>query len=127
MHDGHDWVADLDILGSFSSGRIRSQAGCECLRERICNGLGQSLVNQFRDQLKSIESWEELFCSQDNLLGFEIGVVRANNNWLSCLAAASICAQRGCSTTISHRIVSVSTVARCSLTGCYGMREGAQN
>lgn len=106
VHDGRDWVADLDILGSFSSGRIRSPAGCECLRGRASNGIGEALLDQFGHSLKSISNWEELLCCQDNLLGFEIGAVRSHGNWLSRLAAASICAQIGCYTTIlpSHCI-----------------------
>ncbi|PMD15323.1 hypothetical protein NA56DRAFT_733882 [Hyaloscypha hepaticicola] len=106
VYEGRDWVADLDILGSFSSGQIRSAAGCDCLRERVSNGMGQALLEQFGDQLKSISNWEELLCCQDNLLGFEIGVVRSHNNWLSRLVAASICAQKGRSTTIlpSHSV-----------------------
>ncbi|KAF4631599.1 hypothetical protein G7Y89_g6536 [Cudoniella acicularis] len=106
VHEGREWVADLDVLGSLSSGWIRSPAGCQCLERRADSAMGQALTKKIGTHLRSIENWEELLCCQENLLGLETGVVRTQNNWLSRLAAVAICAQKNCSTTVlpSHCI-----------------------
>lgn len=78
IHDRGEWIADLDILSTFDSPRFHSiidQPSCLAGRPRR--------VPQF--PLVSIDTWQELLD-----IPLDAAVVRAQNNWLGRLAAASV-------------------------------------
>jgi hypothetical protein len=100
VHEGRQWVADLDVLGSLASRSLAIPLGCSdnCSHPPDSDSLGKGLVAELGVQLKSIGNWEELLCCRDNLLSTETGVARTFDNWLSRLAAAAICVQKGFTT-----------------------------
>ena len=105
LHNGWQWVADLDILRGLASDHLDILPGCPCGNSPNDN-LGRTLARKFGAKLKSIENWDDLLCCRDNLLGTEVGVMRTYNNPYSRLAAAAVCARK-CYPTIllpSHRI-----------------------
>jgi hypothetical protein len=108
VHDGRQWVADLDILGSFASLSVGvGTIGCICRCGHVPNNnLGRMLATRHGAKLKSIENWDDLLCCRDNLLSSEIGIVRTYNNPYSRLAAAVVCIQKGFSVEVlpSHLI-----------------------
>jgi len=89
-------------LGSLASSSLTIPSGCsgDCGHPPDPDSLGKGLVAELGAQLKSIGNWEELLCCQENLLSTEIGVARTFDNWLSRLAAAAICVQKGFKTVL---------------------------
>ena len=78
VHDQGRWVADLDI--TTIDVRIWDH---KC----ICSGQGDP------QSLTAVDQWEELFDAPD-----DIGIVRANKNWVARLAVASVRWQQGMKT-----------------------------
>jgi hypothetical protein len=114
VHDGRQWVAD------FHDRAIRRETflepfivtGCSTTCEGPPNKeLGQALFQDLGRKLKSINNWDELLCSQDNLLRDEIGVVQTHNNWTSRLAASVICNRKRIPSTV---LPSQPTCAECN-------------
>jgi len=96
VHDGRQWVADLDILGSLAMLPLEGDGGGICRCGHLPNdNLGYMLSTSHRLKLKSLETWDDQLCCKENLLGSEIGVVRTYNNPYSRLAAAAVCIQKG--------------------------------
>jgi hypothetical protein len=96
VHDGRQWVADLDILGSLAMLPWEGEGDGICRCGHLPNdNLGYMLSTSYRLKLKSLETWDDLLCCKENLLGSEIGVVRTYNNPYSRLAAAAVCVQKG--------------------------------
>jgi hypothetical protein len=60
LHEGRDWVADLDIIGSLDNTRLKVPIGCDCERLPESQSLEQLVMNEFGGSLRSIESWDEL-------------------------------------------------------------------
>jgi len=108
VHDGRQWVADfhdgLECRGTDLEPFIVTGCpnGCgglsdKALRPRTIQDLGR----KFKCRFKSIENWDELLCSGENLLRDEIGVVQTHNSWISRLAATVICNRKQiCSTVL---------------------------
>jgi hypothetical protein len=113
VHDRRQWIADFH--DAAASGRYREPfivTGCS----NTCEGppnkeLGQALFQDLGRKLKSINNWDELLCSQDNLLRDEIGVVQTHNNWTSRLAASVICNRKRIPSTV---LPSQPTCAECN-------------
>ncbi|KAF2115886.1 hypothetical protein BDV96DRAFT_520274 [Lophiotrema nucula] len=108
VYDGGRWIADLDVLRTLASPNLVRLQGCECEKNEDTGNLGQSLVGQFADQIKSIEKWEELLISDKNLIVGEIGAVRTYGNWYARLGATALATGMDCPTVIlpSHCICS---------------------
>ncbi len=83
VHDRGEWIADLDILSTFDSPRFRRIIDRPC-----CRASRPGQVPNF--PLVSIDSWQELLD-----VPLDAGVVRAQDNWLGRLAAASLSIRLG--------------------------------
>jgi hypothetical protein len=105
LHNGRQWVADLDILRGLASDDLDILPGCRCGNSPNDN-LGRTLATKFAAKLRSIENWDDLLCCRDNLLDTEVGVMRTYSNPYSRLAAAAVCARKGYPTVLlpSHQI-----------------------
>jgi hypothetical protein len=105
VHDGRQWVADLDILGSLANLPSKIDDICRCGHVPNDN-LGRMLARTHGTKLKSIENWDDLLCCRDSLLGSEIAVIRTYNNPYSRLAATAVCIRKGFSVEVlpSHLI-----------------------
>lgn len=84
VHDGPEWVTDLDILSAFDNNLVptvqrpskRCQGGCE--KERSL------LIEEIRKNVTTVDSWEEVLDVPPGLT-----FVRAQGNWAARLAIAS--------------------------------------
>ena len=105
LHNGRQWVADLDILRGLASDDLGILPGCRCGNSPNDN-LGCTLARKFGAKLRSIENWDDLLCCRDNLLDTEVGVMRTYSNPYSRLAAAAVCARKAYPTVLlpSHQI-----------------------
>lgn len=83
VHDSGEWVADLDILTSLESPRLKS-----VVQQPECKPQAAGHKPSF--EIVSIDCWEELLEKPTNG-----GVVRAHGNWQARLAAAAISVQLG--------------------------------
>lgn len=83
VHDRGEWIADLDVLSTFDDPKFQcivDQPSCLAGRPRQ--------IPSF--PLVSIDSWQELL-----EMPLDAAVVRARNNWLGRLAAASVSVSLG--------------------------------
>jgi hypothetical protein len=80
VYEGRQWIADLDVLGNPVASHINEEYTHGGLHSVPCqlpyesNGLGDKLMCEFGSRLKSISNWDELLCSEENLLRAELGV-----------------------------------------------------
>lgn len=84
LHNRGNWVADLDILRSMRSLRLRQVQSCYQHNEE------EASFENFSTQLTAIDSWEEFLESPDS-----VAIVRAQANWQARLAAVALGIQRG--------------------------------
>lgn len=88
VHDRGEWIADLDVLGTFDSPRFH------CLVEQqTCKSTPASKNPRLR--LVAIDSWKELLDKPA-----DVAVVRAHGNWLGRLAAAAVSVSLGLHTVV---------------------------
>lgn len=91
VHDGKQWLCDLDILGTLSS-QLLSRATCQCL-EKV-KVLPES--NKLQDMV-TVDNWEELLTRPVTAVPL---VVRAAGNFFGRLAAAGLSTRLGRRTVI---------------------------
>lgn len=78
VHDRGEWIADLDILSTFDSPKF------QCIVDQPSCAVGRPRpIPDF--PIVSIDSWHELLD-----IALDVAVVRARDNWLGRLAAASV-------------------------------------
>jgi len=94
VFDREKWVADLDILPLFDK-------FTDLIRRNNVKCTGCSTSRGIPRPLRSIDNWEELLDTGDSLGTLEVGVLRANDNWLARLAAACVSLQKGYRTVIN--------------------------
>lgn len=91
VHDGKQWLCDLDILGTLSS-QLLSRATCQCL-EKV-KVLPES--NELQE-MAAVDNWEELLTRPVTAVPL---VVRAAGNFFGRLAAAGLSTRLGRRTVI---------------------------
>jgi hypothetical protein len=79
VRDSGEWVADIDILSAFQSGKIHIED------KRDCN---HSKSSSHANQMLSVGSWNEILDCPDAIF-----VVRAHGNCSARLAIAAVLAQ----------------------------------
>jgi len=84
IHNRRQWVADFHNRVAYKNSYLKPFVVSRC--SKTCGGLSDRTPRQniFRDlgqRFKSINNWDELFCSQDKLLPDEISVVQTQNSW----------------------------------------------
>lgn len=90
VFDGHEWVADLDVLKALAMPSV-SRLGSANLRG--CRH--KKLRNTPQFTLTSIDSWNELMDRP-----FNACIFRASGNWLARLSAVAVNAQQGLDTIV---------------------------
>lgn len=90
VFDGHDWVADLDVLRALSMPSVL-RVGSDF--QQVCRHNNPRGIPQF--QLTSIDSWDEFMDRPVNACIF-----RASGNWLARLSAVAVNAQQGLDTIV---------------------------
>lgn len=88
VFDRQKWVADLDVLALF-----RGQTDLVRRYQIQCTGCQRNKA--LPRSLTSFDNWDELLDVPETLGKDYVGVVRAHDNWLGRLAAASVCLQKG--------------------------------
>jgi hypothetical protein len=93
VKDRMEWLADIDILAVFDTGRIEHFESpahrCEHEEKQQEDSTEVGKTRQSPRDLISIDTWEELFDLPE-----QASVVRANGNWVARLATAVVNAQR---------------------------------
>ncbi|KAI9172791.1 hypothetical protein HJFPF1_02305 [Paramyrothecium foliicola] len=102
VYEKSEWVADLDVLLLFEP----LLSGYQCVRrfkrsthERGCYHPSPSW-RALPYRLTSIDNWEELINAPNDLGQSHIAIIRANDNRLARLAAASVAVQMGLRTVV---------------------------
>jgi hypothetical protein len=93
-HDRGKWVADLDVLAIYKDNahllqRYEPEAGCS-----------HDKSTEYPHQLTSLDNWEEILDAAEDFGHGNVGIVRANNNWLARIAAACVSVQLGHKTVV---------------------------
>jgi hypothetical protein len=93
-HDRGKWVADLDVLAIYKDNahllqRYEPEAGCS-----------HDKSTEYPHQLTSLDNWEEILDVAEDFGHGNVGIVRANNNWLARIAAACVSVQLGHKTVV---------------------------
>ena len=94
VHDKGRWVADLDILKTFSSDRL-------CILPPCGKDHVQHSTTVPRQQMTSIDNWLELIDAPES----RYAILQAHRNWEARLAAASISVSLGRHTIVLPRDV----------------------
>jgi len=97
VHDSGEWVADLDIIGAFRAinllQRVPQPNSGFC--RHVDSGTGSPDA-----KLVSIDRYEELIDSPEDLGHRTLGIVRTQDNWLARLAATAMSIQQGLRTLV---------------------------